>query len=174
MSSICILCLADLRTCYEPQLPKYATLGTKYNFVIGLCIWKCCCLFKQVIGSICFLLNHRDVAVQRLLIFHWESWGGFDIMLQHCIKWQLCFLDEAMHAMCSKGAIKAAVAAASFSFCYLEIFQLQNQIYGMFAVIKQNNNHLSNSFCLAGLMTGDGMVLKNRILLHYMHHLRNR
>lgn len=57
-------------------------------------------------------------------------------MKQHCIKWQLCFLDGAMRAMCSKGAIKAAAAAASFSFCYLEICQLQNQIYGTFPVIK--------------------------------------
>lgn len=46
------------------------------------------------------------------------------------------FLDEAMHAMCSKGAIKVAVAADSFSFYYLEIFQLQNQIYASFPVIK--------------------------------------
>lgn len=41
----------------------------------------------------------------------------------------LGFLDESIHAMCSKGGIKLAVAAASFSFNYLEIFQLQNQVH---------------------------------------------
>lgn len=34
------------------------------------------------------------------------------------------FFDESTHAMCSKGAIKVAVTAASLAFYYLEIFQL--------------------------------------------------
>lgn len=48
----------------------------------------------------------------------------------------ISFLDESTHAMCSKGAIKVAVAAASLAFYYLEIFQLQNQASGTFPVIR--------------------------------------
>lgn len=53
------------------QIPKYAILGAKISFHYGtLCLemilfaWKLYCLFRQLVGSVCFSLNHEDLAVQ--------------------------------------------------------------------------------------------------------------
>lgn len=107
ISYICIICLTDLiRYQNMPFLEqKYPFTTEMICLEMILFAWKQYCLFSQLVGSICFSLNHEDLAVQLSFSSFTES---LEVAL---IQWydttlngSYIFLDESVHAMCSQGA----------------------------------------------------------------------
>lgn len=144
-------------------------LAQKYPFMMGLFAWKCCCLLRQVVGSICFLLNHRDVAMQSYCSSFIESFEVALILWYNTIlHGSYGFLDEAMHALCSKGTIKVAVAAAAASLSFFllswNLPAAKNRLLLGFLLPDKKIIICQIAF-LAVLMIWEGMDLQNRILL---------
>lgn len=141
-------------------------LAQKYPFMMGLFAWKCCRLFRQVVGSICFLLNHRDVAMQSYCSSFIESFEVALILWYNTIlHGSYGFLDEAMHAFCSKGTIKVAVAAAAaFLSIILKSSSCKTGLLLGFLLPDKIIIICQIAF-LAVFMIWEGMDLQNRILL---------